>query len=107
SSFKTLEKHFEAISSPTTAVLVPYDNVAKDMIAQLNEDIPLEKLNKVLKKAQGYAVNVFEYEKMLLEKEDLLYPLMKEGIFAVRDEAYHEKYGISFEGAGKKGDLLF
>lgn len=107
SSFKTLETYFEAIHSPTTSVLVPYDEEGKAMIARLNEDIPLDELNRWLKQAQRYAVNLFDYEINLLEKEDLIYPLMKEGIWAVREEGYNDQYGVSFKGEGEKADLLF
>lgn len=107
SSFKTLESYFEAIHSPTTSVLVPYDEKAKNMIALLNEELPLEELNRYMKLAQRYAVNLFDYELAMLEKEGLIYPLLKEGILAVRDEGYSNQYGVSFEGEGEKSGLLF
>lgn len=107
SSFKSLEKYFEAIYSPTTAVLVPYNKEALEMIAQLNEEVTLEELNSYMKQVQRYAVNLFDYELAILEKENLIYPLLKEGMLAVRDEAYHEQYGLSFTGEGQRVDLLF
>src|SRR5699024_10293210 len=67
STFKTLERYFEAITSPTTAVLVPYNRAAEALIADLNEELPLEELNKKLKEAQQYVVNVYAYELQQLE----------------------------------------
>jgi len=107
SSFKTLETYFEAIHSPTTSVLVPYDETAKNMIALLNEELTLDEFNTYIKRAQRYAVNLFDYELAMLEKENLIYPLLKEGIIAVREEGYSNQYGISFLGEGEKADLFF
>lgn len=107
SSFKTLERYFEAIHTPTTSVLVPYNQEAVEMIAHLNEEVSLQELNRYMKQVQRYAVNVFDYELAMLEKENLIYPLLKEGMLAVRDEAYHDQYGLSFAGEGQRADLLF
>lgn len=107
SSYKTLEQHFEAISSPTKSVLVPYNDEAKNLIARLNEDIPLEEFNQLIKRAQSFSINVFEYEFNLLVNENLINELFKGGILALRPEGYNEMYGLSLEGEGTKDDYLF
>lgn len=100
STFKTLERYFEAITSPTTAVLVPYNRAAEALIADLNEELPLEELNKKLKEAQQYVVNVYAYELQQLEKENLLNPLYNEQLYVVAEQGYNEAYGLSLSGEG-------
>src|SRR5699024_9500699 len=107
STFKTLERYFEAISSPTTAVLVPYNQAAKNLIADLNEELPLEELNKKLKEAQQYVVNVYAHELQQLEKENLLNPLYNEQLFVVSEQGYNEAYGLSLSGEGTLSDTIF
>lgn len=101
SSFKTLERYFEAISSPTTAVLVPYNQAAQALIADLNEDLPLGELNKKLKEAQQYVVNVYTHELQELEKAGLLEVLYNDQLFVVLEQGYNEKYGLSLSGEGR------
>lgn len=101
SSFKTLEQHFEAITSPTTAVLVPYGDVGKSLEAKLNEDIPLTELNKLLKQAQQYTINIYRYELEALVREDLVKSLYQDHIFVVHESGYNDKYGLSLSGAGR------
>lgn len=105
-SFKTLEQHFEAISSPTTSVLVPYKE-GKQLIAQLNEDMPLEQLNEVLKKAQQYAITIYRYELDALIKEGLLQPLYQDHIVAIHENGYNDKYGLSISGEGSFSNYQF
>lgn len=107
STFKTLEKYFEAISSPTTAVLVPYNQTAKNLIADLNEELLLEELNIKLKEAQQYVVNVYAHELQELEKENLLHPLYNEQLFVVSEQGYNEAYGLSLRGEGTFSDTVF
>lgn len=107
SSFKTVEQYFEAISSPTKSVLVPHGEKGKALIAKLNEDMPLEKLNEVLKEAQHYSINVYSYEWEMLAQRNLLQPLYQETIFAVHENGYNDKYGLSLIGEGTVSDYQF
>lgn len=107
SMFKTLESHFEVIEAPTTGILVPYGKEGKALITALNEDIyDYDVLNKLLKEAQLYSVNVYRHTLRQLAEEDLIYPLYNEGLYALRDDGYHEEYGLSLEGKGER-DLPF
>src|SRR5699024_7184188 len=42
--FKTIEKYFEAIESPTTTVIVPYEK-GEDIIALLNQDLDIKEFS--------------------------------------------------------------
>src|SRR5699024_8957452 len=73
--FKTIERYFEAISSPTTGVLAPFGE-GKDIIARLNEDIKDPALfNQLMKQAQQYSVNLYDHELQILGSENLISPL--------------------------------
>lgn len=107
STFKTLEKHFEAISSPTRSVLVPYNLAGKELIADLNEELSLEELNQKLKEAQQYIVNVYDHELQQLNNEGLLETLYNDQLFVVSERGYNKEYGISLSGEGSLSSNLF
>lgn len=100
SSFKTMERHFEAISSPTKAVLVPYNDDAKKLIVDLNEELSLKELNQKLKEAQQYVVNVYEHELHRLNNEGLLETLYNDQMLVVLERGYNQEYGLSHSGDG-------
>lgn len=105
--FKTLESHFEVIEAPTTGILVPYEQ-GKDLIASLNEDIAdYDELNRLMKEAQLFSVNVYSHTLHKLVEEDLIYPLYTEGLYALQDSGYHEEYGLSLEGEGQQSMPIY
>lgn len=108
SMYKTLESHFEVIEAPTTGILVPYTCEGRKIIATLNEEInDYNKLNEYLKKAQLYSVNVYTHTLHQLVEAKLIYPLYTEGVYALQENGYHEKYGLSLEGEGTMSIPLF
>lgn len=105
--FKTIERYFEAISSPTTGVLVPFGE-GKDVIACLNEDIKDHKrFNQLMKQAQQYSVNLYDHELQTLSSENLITPLFNASIYCLNDKAYHEQYGVTVEGQATLDDYTF
>lgn len=97
--FKTIEKHFEAIHSPTTAVLVPYGKKGEELIASLNEQIHDFKLfNKLIKQAQQYSVNLYSHELRSLDNAGLIESLYEDSIYCLKEKAYDAKYGVTLEG---------
>lgn len=105
--FKTIERNFEAISSPTTCVLVPFGE-GRDIIVRLNEEIKDYSLfNQLLKKAQQYSVNLYDHELQALSSKNLITPLFNESIYCLNDKAYHEQYGITIEGQAMLDDYTF
>lgn len=108
SMFKTLETHFAVIEAPTIGIIVPYLDEGRAIVARLNEHIDdYATFNHLLKKAQLYSVNVYEHTLRLFVKEDLVYPLYQEGIYALRDIGYNNDYGISVEGDGDLSSSIF
>ena len=105
--FKTIEKHFEAISSPTTSILVPYKE-GKEIIANLNEDnIDYSMFNQLMKRAQQFSVNLFEHELQVLSNKNLITPLFNDSIYCLNERAYSETIGVELEGKADLENLLF
>lgn len=106
--YKTLESHFQVIEAPTSGVLVPYNEAAKAVITDLNEDIhDYARLHVLLKQAQLFSVSVYSHTLHRLIEEDLIYPLHQKGMYALRDVAYHLEYGLSLEGEGELSISIF
>lgn len=61
-SYQTAAEHFRVINNLTTSAIVPYKE-GKDIIAQLNSSKSIEDISRLLRKAQQYTVNLFNYEK--------------------------------------------
>lgn len=105
--FKTLEKHFEVIEAPTTAILVPYGD-GKKLIQYFNEDIrDYDELNENLKKAQQFSVNVYRHTLQALAEEGVLVSLYNDSIYALKDGGYHMEYGLEQEGEGSLSAAIF
>ncbi|PIC83256.1 CRISPR-associated helicase/endonuclease Cas3 [Sporosarcina sp. P1] len=105
--FKTIEKYFEAIHSPTTAVLVPYGE-GEEIIASLNEQVrDFGEFNKLIKKAQQYSVNLYSHELRILSNEGLIESLYEDSILCLKERAYDVQYGVTLEGQAKFGDYNF
>jgi len=105
--FKTVEKYFEAIESPTTSVIVPYKEEGKDIIASLNQDLDIKRFSEVMKQAQQYSVNLFDYEVKKLSQNNLLAPLYDNSIYCLTERAYDEDFGVTIDGEGSMMDLNF
>lgn len=92
-SYKTAAEHFHVIPNLTTSVIVPYKE-GKDIIAELNGSHSIENLSRLLRKAQQYTVNLFNYEKELLDKNAGLVSYLDGKVFALTEGAYNDVYGL-------------
>lgn len=105
--FKTIERYFEAIESPTTGVLVPYGE-GNEIIAALNEDtMDFTFFNQLMKQAQQYTVNLFEHELQKLSSNNLIEPLFNDSIYCLNEKAYNEHFGVTLEGQGTITNHIF
>jgi len=106
--WKTTERYFEAIHSPTTTVIVPYQTEGKRLIADLNEDISdISKFQKLMKHAQQYSVNLYRHELQALNKNDLLHPLYDGSVICLSEKAYDSSYGVTLSAEAAQADLTF
>jgi len=98
--YKTLEDHFQAINSPTTTVLVPYER-GKDIIVQLNEEIQdLNVLQQLLKEAQQFSINIFSQTFRELSQAGLIHDLYGKTIYYLDEQAYNLETGLTIDGSG-------
>ncbi|MGE6552276.1 CRISPR-associated helicase Cas3' [Bacillus mycoides] len=93
-SYQTAAKHFNVIDDLTTSVIVPYEE-GKDIIAELNSNSSIEDLSRLLRKAQQYTVNLFNYEKEQLIINDGLVYYLDGKILALKEGAYNDEYGLN------------
>ncbi len=99
-SFMTAGKAFRAIDSPTQAVIVPYGEEGKNLIAELGaiaKEFDVKTYRQLLKQAQKYSVNVFpNIWKRLQEGEKAVYEIQPgEGVYYLDEKYYSEKFGLS------------
>ena len=93
-AFATAGQLFKVINEQTSSIIVPYNDDAEKIIADLNSDIDNSNKIKLLRKAQKYSVNVYSSMlKKLLDKE-IIYELKKDSIFVLRKEHFNDDYGI-------------
>lgn len=98
-SFETASKYFEVIDSKTHSVIVPYGK-GKDLIADIYNGENLDNINRFLREAQQYTVNVFDHElnqlmrNGQLEKIEFKYA----SIYIAKESAYDDRYGLSVKG---------
>ncbi|WP_150265629.1 CRISPR-associated helicase Cas3' [Paenibacillus tepidiphilus] len=107
SAIATAERYFEAISTKAKAVLVPYNEEGRSIIAEINGELGPGRLGELLRAAQQYTVNLYEHELKVLDKNDELFPLLNGQALALRDTAYSDEFGVQLEGNGEWGSLIF
>lgn len=105
-SYQTAAKNFHAINSPTTTIIVPYGE-GKEIIADLNGDMTIDDLSGLFQKAQRHSVSVYSYQLDLLNKGGNLITLFDDQVYALKEGAYDEKYGINVEGDSKQDLYAF
>ncbi len=68
-AFKKAGRLFEVIDSKTSAVIVPYNADAKELIADLCSEQDPKRIVELLRRAQKYSVNVYAGTEYKLEQE--------------------------------------
>ncbi len=97
-AFQTAAKKFRVIDSPTRGVVVQYGDEGKEIVADLCGVPELEKQYKLLKRAQRYSVNLFQYEFDRLYEKGAIHEVQKgAGVFYLDKEYYSENFGWSDE----------
>lgn len=99
-SFATAESYFNVIDSPTTSILVPYNDEANELMLKLNGNLDSKELGNLLKTAQQFVINIYKHDLKNLEKSGDIYSLLHGNIFALREVAYTYKFGLELSGEG-------
>ncbi|NOH03076.1 MAG: CRISPR-associated helicase Cas3' [Chloroflexi bacterium] len=94
-SFRTANGEFRVIDSLTRGVIVPYKD-GKKIITELCGAFGLEKQGKLLKQAQRYSVNLFQYQFDQLFKAGAIKEVQEDaGIYHLNEQYYSEEFGWS------------
>ena len=99
-------KNFDVISNMTKSVLIPYGE-GEDLILDLNGEDEIEDITFLLKKAQQYSIQIYDYEERILQKEAGIIALDVGEILILKESFYSEEYGLSLEGNTELGVLEF
>ncbi|MEB9441859.1 CRISPR-associated helicase Cas3' [Bacillus cereus] len=105
-SYRTAAEHFNVIDNLTTSVIVPYEE-GKDIIAELNGSNSIEDLGRLLRKAQQYTVNLFNYEKEQLIKNDGLVYYLDGKFLVLKECAYSDEYGLNIHNESDSKTAIF
>ncbi|XID91065.1 CRISPR-associated helicase Cas3' [Paenibacillaceae bacterium WGS1546] len=95
-SHNTAAEHFSVIDDLTTSVIVPYEG-GKEIIANLTGGDTIDNLSQLLREAQQYTVNLFRYQCDLLTRNNGWVKLLDGKVFALKESAYHEQFGVDIE----------
>lgn len=94
-SFRTASEEFRVIDSLTRGVIVPYRN-GGEIITELCGAFILEKQNRLLKQAQRYSVNLFDYQlRKLLEAGAIQEVQEGAGVYHLHKSFYSDEFGWS------------
>ena len=110
-SFMTAGKIFQAIDSPTQAVIAPYGKEGKRLIAELGriaKEFNVAEYRENLRQAQKYSVNVFPNVWERLRNEGVVYEIQPgEGIYWLDERYYSDELGLTEESCQKMSALTF
>lgn len=103
-SFMTAGKAFKAIDSPTQAVIVPFGEEGKELIAELcsvAHSFDVKHYRQLLRQAQKYSVNVFPNVWKQLQAADAVHEIQTgEGIYYLEELHYSDDFGLTIEPTG-------
>ncbi|MFC7677835.1 CRISPR-associated helicase Cas3' [Paenibacillus sp. GCM10028914] len=106
-SYKTAAENFHVIDNLATPVIVPYEEEGKAIIAELNGASRIEDITRLMRKAQQYTINLFEYELQLLDKNGGLERCLDGQILVLKEGAYHTEFGLDHENDSWTGMNIF
>lgn len=98
-AFKTAGNLFEVIDSKTQDVIAPYNDEARNIINELDDErVSPERCRTLLRKAQKYAVSVYDGQNRKLHENHAVRELSSH-VFALEDRFYDANFGVVTEGA--------
>lgn len=106
-SFSSASKVFKIIEAPTRGIIVPYLQSGIDIISQLCASNEPAKQYSLLKLAQQYSVNLYEYRfEKIFEYSGIHEISNGSGIYYLEESFYNQKFGISDIPVIKKSTLM-
>lgn len=106
-SYRTAAENFHVIDDVTTSVIVPYGDEGKEIIMELNSNISIDNLTQLLRRAQQYTINLYKNELDQLAKTGGLVNYLDGKIFALKEGAYDQEFGLNLNNDSALASLLF
>lgn len=97
-SFETAGSLFTVFDNIQKSVIVPYNDEAKDIIAELQSDSIRHdyiRQEKLLKKSKDFSVSIFNFSFDALNKSGAILQIDDIGVFCLREEYYDDNIGVS------------
>lgn len=104
-SYGTAAKYFHVIDDYTRAVIVPYGEGGKKVIADLNGSGTIDDLTRLLKRAQQFTVNLYEHDLHQLDRSGGLESCLDGKVLVLKDGAYSEHFGVDLNSDSAMGFL--
>lgn len=106
-SFASAAKEFHVIDKQTQGIIVPFGADGKDLVAALSAVRDLAVEFQLLRKAQRFAVNVFQWEMDSLTRNEAIYEVqVGTGVFCLREEFYSPEFGLTLDGSGRMESMI-
>jgi CRISPR-associated endonuclease/helicase Cas3 len=106
-SFASAAREFHAIDSPTQGIIVPFGAEGKDLVAALSAARDLAVEFQLLRKAQRFAVNTFQWEMESLTRSRAIYEVQAgTGVFCLLEEFYSDEFGLTLDGSGRMESMI-
>lgn len=104
-SYGTAAKYFHVIDDYTRAVIVPYGEGGKKVIADLNGSGTIDDLTRLLKRAQQFTVNLYEHALRQLDRSGGLESCLDGKVLVLKEGAYSEHFGVDLSSDSAMGFL--
>ena len=108
-SFDTAGSLFSVFDNSQKTVIVPYNDEAKDIIAELQSDSirgDLALQDKLIKKAKDYSVSIFSFSFDTLAKSGAILEIEELGVSCLKEEYYDDFTGVSNKEVKECGTLM-
>lgn len=96
-SFKTAGDVFQVFEDNTVDVIVPYNDIAKEIINEVrnvNLSFDLNKLQEIITRVKPYTVQIYDYQRNSLETNGLLEFDTSKHFLLLKEEGYDDKLGV-------------
>ena len=106
-SFASAAKEFRVIDSQTQGIIVPYGEEGKDLVVSLGAARDLAVEFHLLRIAQRFAVNTFQWEMDSLNRIGAIYEVQGgTGVFCLLEEFYSDEFGLMLDGSGRMESMI-
>ncbi|HBL84976.1 MAG: hypothetical protein A2Y17_07080 [Clostridiales bacterium GWF2_38_85] len=95
-AFESAGRNFNSIDNEGIGVIVPYENCLS-LLHEAEKNKNIKDKVMLMRKLQSFSINLFPYEKKLLDDENALTLIEELGVFIVDKNYYDNEYGIKFK----------